>query len=64
VNLQDLRKSPLFEGLSDQELQHLVDNAKPVSLRAGEVLMTQGEPGDTAYVVLEGAALRYRGCCL
>jgi len=54
VNLQDLRKSPLFEGLSDQELQHLVDNAKPVSLRAGEVLMTQGEPGDTAYVVLEG----------
>jgi signal transduction histidine kinase len=54
MNLQDLRKSPLFEGLSDQELQHLVDNAKPVSLRAGEVLMTQGEPGDTAYVVLEG----------
>jgi signal transduction histidine kinase len=54
VNLQDLRKSPLFEGLSDQELQHLVDNAKPVSLREGEVLMTQGEPGDTAYVVIEG----------
>jgi signal transduction histidine kinase len=54
VNLQGLRKSPLFEGLSDQELQHLVDNAKPVSLREGEVLMTQGEPGDTAYVVIEG----------
>ena len=54
MNLQGLRKSPLFEGLSDQELQHLVDNAKPVSLREGEVLMTQGEPGDTAYVVIEG----------
>jgi signal transduction histidine kinase len=54
VNLQDLRKSPLFEGLSDQELQHLMDNAKPVSLRAGETLMKQGEPGDTAYVVLTG----------
>ena len=55
MNLQDLRKSPLFEGLSDQELQQLVDNAKPVSLREGEVLMmAQGEPGDTAYVVLEG----------
>ena len=54
MNLQDLRKSPLFEGLSDQELQHLVDNAKPVSLRAGEALMKQGEPGNTAYVVIAG----------
>jgi len=54
VNLQDLRKSPLFEGLSDQELQHLVDNAKPVSLHTGETLMKQGEPGDSAYVVLDG----------
>jgi len=54
VNLQDLRKSPLFEGLSDQELQHLMDNARPVSLRTGEVLMKQGEPGDAAYVVLKG----------
>jgi signal transduction histidine kinase len=54
VNLQDLRKSPLFEGLSDQELQRLMDNAKPVSLREGEILMKQGDPGDAAYVVLKG----------
>ncbi len=54
MNLQDLRKSPLFEGLSDEELQHLMDNAKPVSLHAGEVLMKQGDPGDSAYVVLKG----------
>jgi len=54
VNLQDLRKSPLFEGLSDQELQQLVDNATPVSLRAGETLIKQGETGDSAYVVLKG----------
>jgi signal transduction histidine kinase len=54
MNLQDLRKSPLFEGLSDQELQQLVDNAKPVSLRTGETLMKQGEPGHSAYVVLNG----------
>jgi len=54
MNLQDLRSSPLFEGLSDQELQQLVDNAQPVSLRAGEALMKQGEPGDTAYVVING----------
>lgn len=54
MNLQDLRKSPLFEGLSDQELQQLVNNAQPVSLRAGDSLMKQGEPGDCAYVVLQG----------
>ena len=54
MNLQDLRKSPLFQGLSDEELQHLMDMAEPVSLRAGEVLIKQGEPGDSAYVVLQG----------
>jgi len=54
MNLQDLRKSPLFEGLSDQELQQLVDNATHVSLRAGETLIKQGDTGDSAYVVLKG----------
>ena len=54
MNLQDLRKSPLFEGLSDEELKHLMDNAKPVSLHAGEVLMKQGDPGDTAFIVVNG----------
>jgi len=54
VNLQDLRKSPLFEGLSDNELKQLMDDAKPVSLRAGEVLMKQGDPGNTAFIVVQG----------
>src|SRR5688572_11529383 len=54
MNLQDLRKSPLFQGLSDEELQKLMGMAEPVSLRAGEVLIKQGEPGDSAYVVMKG----------
>lgn len=54
MNLNDLRKSPLFEGLSDAELQQLLDKAEPVSLSAGEVLMKQGDLGDSAYVVLSG----------
>jgi len=54
MNIQDLRKSPLFQGLSDDELQQLMDNAKPVSLHAGEVLMQQGDTGDSAYIVLSG----------
>jgi signal transduction histidine kinase len=55
VNIQELRKSPLFEGLSDDELTHLMDNAKPVSLKAGETLMKQGEHGDSAFVIVKGA---------
>src|SRR5688572_15407136 len=54
MNLKDLRKSPLFQGLSDQELQQLMDNAEPVSLQAGDVLIKQGDTGDSAYVVIKG----------
>jgi len=54
MNLQDLRKSPLFQGLSDEELQKLMDMAEPLSLQAGDVLIRQGEPGDAAFVVIKG----------
>src|SRR4030095_7461224 len=54
MNLNDLRKSPLFEGLSDEELQQLMDMAEPVSLRAGEILIQQGDLGDSGYVVISG----------
>jgi len=54
MNLNDLRKSPLFQGLSDDELKQLMDMAEPVSLHAGEILIKQGELGDSAYVVISG----------
>ena len=54
MNIQDLRKSPLFQDLSDAELKQLVAMAEPVSLRAGEMLIKQGEPGDSAFVLLQG----------
>jgi signal transduction histidine kinase len=54
MNLHDLRKSPLFQGLSDDELQQLMDMAETVSLRAGDILIKQGEPGDSAYVLISG----------
>ena len=54
MNLQDLRKSPLFEGLSDQELHQLVDNAEQFTYRTGDILMQQGDPGDSAHIVLNG----------
>jgi signal transduction histidine kinase len=54
MNIQDLRKSPLFQGLSDEELGQLMDMAEHVSLRAGEILIKQGDMGDTAYVIIKG----------
>jgi signal transduction histidine kinase len=54
MNIPDLRKSPLFQDLSDAELKQLVAMAEPVSLRAGEMLIKQGEPGDSAFVILKG----------
>ena len=54
MNLKDLRKSPLFQGLSDEELGQLMDMAQPVSLRAGEILIKQGDVGDSAYVIMTG----------
>lgn len=54
MNLNDLRKSPLFEGLSDEELTRLIDMAERVTLRPGEILIKQGDLGDSAYVILSG----------
>jgi signal transduction histidine kinase len=49
-----LRRLPLFAGLNDQDMQRLLDMAEPVTLQAGELLMEEGTPGDSAYIILEG----------
>ena len=48
------RQLPLFAGLSDEDLDHLYNMAEPMNLRAGEVLMEEGSPGDALYVILDG----------
>lgn len=54
MNLKDLRKSLLFQGLSDEELQQLVAKGERVSFRENDVLIQQGDIGDSAYVILNG----------
>jgi signal transduction histidine kinase len=49
-----LRRHPLFEGLSEDDLDRLLAGADVRELGAGAVLMREGEPGDSLYVVLEG----------
>jgi signal transduction histidine kinase len=49
-----LRQLPLFSELSDADLDDLYGMAETVALRAGAVLMEEGDPGDSLYVVAEG----------
>src|SRR6516165_9313412 len=67
-----LRKVPLFAELPDADLQRLCSMIKEVLLAPGQVLFSEGDPGEEAYVIAEGALLemaprnataRARGAC-
>jgi CRP-like cAMP-binding protein len=51
-----LSRVPLFAQLSKRELEFVATRADEVSARAGEKLTTQGRPGDSFYILLEGEA--------
>src|SRR3989338_486639 len=47
---------PLFAGLSEVELRQVAQVAVPRSYAAGEVILREGDPGDTCYVLRSGRA--------
>ncbi len=49
-----LRQLPLFEGLTDEDLDQLYNMADVVSLKAGDVLVEEGQRGDSMYIALTG----------
>jgi len=51
-----LSKVPLFASLSKHELEFVASRADEVDAPAGKFLTTQGVPGDTFYVLLDGEA--------
>lgn len=51
-----LRAFPLFEGVSDARLVELAQQAQPLSVRAGELLMLERFRGEQFLIVLEGVA--------
>jgi CRP-like cAMP-binding protein len=51
-----LSKVPLFASLNKRELEFVASRADEVDTPAGKRLTTQGEPGDTFYVLLDGEA--------
>lgn len=51
-----LASIPLFEGMSDQELNKLRRLGARVEVGAGEVLVDQGDPGTYCFAIAEGTA--------
>lgn len=51
-----LRKVPLFSGVEPAKLKLLAFTSDRVSYSAGQVLFSQGDEGDAAYVILSGTA--------
>ena len=49
-----LRGVPLFAGFDERSLQAVAVLAQPVEARAGDVLILEGEPGESFYVILGG----------
>jgi CRP/FNR family transcriptional regulator, cyclic AMP receptor protein len=56
-----LRAAPLFEGLSDKELQEVALRTDDIDFPAGKVLCREGEIGSEFYVIMEGEAEVTRG---
>jgi CRP-like cAMP-binding protein len=52
-----LRKVSLFHALADSELNDIGGRMQPVKFRAGEVVLTEGAPGDTMYFIETGRVL-------
>jgi CRP-like cAMP-binding protein len=51
-----LKQVPLFAGVSPAKLKLLAFTSERVLYRAEEVLFSQGDPGDAAFVILSGRA--------
>ena len=49
-----LSRSPLFEMLSNQELEYVADLSRPRKYTAGQVVFEEGELGDSLYVIVGG----------
>ncbi len=49
-----LKKINIFQDLNDQEIEFIAQIIKTGECKSGEVVMKEGEPGDSMYVIAEG----------
>lgn len=57
----DLRRVPLFAGLTDTALTAIAELAEPIDFVDGEALTTEGADGDAFYLIVEGRVEVTRG---
>lgn len=54
IDEQFISQVPLFAGLSEDQFAALTERAESVSLRRGEILFEEGDPGDRLFIITEG----------
>ncbi len=54
ANIEDLRRVPLFSGMTDRALQAIAELASDIDFADGAYVTTEGEAGDAFYLLLEG----------
>ncbi len=52
--LKLLKAADLFTGLTDDQLQQLIDISQEVTYHANEVIFNQGDEGDRLYIIRQG----------
>ena len=57
AGLETFRKIDLLADFSDEELEAIVGIAREVRVPSGEVIMREGEVGDSMYLFVEGEAV-------
>ena len=60
ARLAALRDVPLFRGLGRKTLLELNRRARETHYRTGETLITEGEPGETLFVIVRGRVTVHR----
>lgn len=55
-NIELLEQLPIFQGLSHEQLEAIAACATKAFFQQGEAIVTEGEAGETAYIILTGKA--------
>ncbi len=61
LKLELLKKIDLFSPLSPSTIKMIVENSRDVYLKDGDILLEEGEPGKTMYVILSGQIMIFKG---
>lgn len=56
TKVESLKRAPLFEDLSKDELEQLAKVSEDMEVKAGRVLCREGEPAQEFFVIIDGEA--------